>query len=104
PQILAGDFNSLHAWPMLQSLTAERNGGPPAFRDAWLEAKQRVGTGQTFHWSFGLPGPRIDYILVRPRCVIASVTTAGAPTGGVFPSDHFALIADLDLSRRDGGI
>jgi len=100
PQILAGDFNSLHAWPTVRSLTANRNAGPPAFRDAWLEARSRVGSGQTFHWGSGLRGPRIDYILVRPGWPILRAMTSGAATGGVFPSDHFALIADLDPLPR----
>jgi len=102
PQILAGDFNSLHDWPLVRSLTANRNPGPPAFRDAWLEARSEEGVGTTFHWGFGLPGPRIDYILVRPRCQIPTAMTSGAASGRAFPSDHFALTADLQLeTQRD---
>jgi len=97
PQVLVGDFNSPPGGPLLRALTAGDDADPAILHDAWLEARQRVGTGQTFHWGFGLPGPRIDYILVRPRWPILLGRTAGAPKGGIFPSDHFALIADLDM-------
>ena len=104
PQILVGDFNSPPAGPLLRALTAGDDTNPATLHDAWLEARLRQGTGQTFHWGFGLPGPRIDYILVRPRLPVPTAMTAGAATGGVFPSDHFALIADLDLTHLGGGI
>jgi hypothetical protein len=97
PQILVGDFNSLPSWPLVRSLTAERNGGPPPLRDAWREADTRTGPQGTFHWGFGLPGPRLDYILVRPRCTVMRVETLGARIGGVYPSDHFALAAEVEL-------
>jgi len=97
PQILVGDFNCLPSWPLVRTLTAERNGGPPPLRDAWRDADARTGPRGTFHWGFGLPGPRLDYILVRPRCAVRSVETLGARIGGVFPSDHFALAAEMEL-------
>ncbi|HYQ88471.1 MAG TPA: endonuclease/exonuclease/phosphatase family protein, partial [Candidatus Binatia bacterium] len=98
PQILVGDFNAPSSWPLVRSLTAERNGGIPPLRDAWRDAAVRTGPAGTFHWGFGLPGPRLDYILVRPRCAITRVETLGSRIGGAFPSDHFALVAELELS------
>jgi endonuclease/exonuclease/phosphatase family metal-dependent hydrolase len=47
-----------------------------------------------------LPDSRIDYILTGPhrqgRGRVRSVELAGtAPVDGVWPSDHFAVVADL---------
>jgi endonuclease/exonuclease/phosphatase family metal-dependent hydrolase len=97
-QILAGDFNCPPAGRLVRTLTAPRRTQPPAFRDAWPEARERKGAGRTFHAGFGLPGPRVDYILVRPHCTIASATTHGSRTGGMFASDHSALAAELELT------
>jgi endonuclease/exonuclease/phosphatase family metal-dependent hydrolase len=100
PQILAGDFNSTPAGAVVRSLLAGRNAGPPAFHDAWIEARRQGGTGRTFHWGFGLPGPRLDYILVRPLCPVLTASTSAVKTGGVFASDHAAFTAELELPTR----
>lgn len=46
-----------------------------------------------------IPSSRIDYILVglprKGRGKVESVGLAGAMTDGVWPSDHFAVVADL---------
>ena len=97
PQILTGDFNSTPTGPVVRALLTSRNGGPPAFRDSWIEAKRRSGSGRTFHWGFDLPGPRIDYILVRPLCSVIEAGTSSFKTGSIFASDHAAFTADLDL-------
>jgi endonuclease/exonuclease/phosphatase family metal-dependent hydrolase len=98
PQILVGDFNAPPSWPLVRSLTVERNGGIPPLRDAWRDAAVRTGPAGTFHWGFGLPGPRLDYILVRPRGAVSSAAVLGSRIDGIFPSDHFALVAELELS------
>jgi endonuclease/exonuclease/phosphatase family metal-dependent hydrolase len=98
PQLLVGDLNCPPAGPLVRRLTADRSSDHPAFRDAWLDAKVREGSGRTFHWGFGLPGPRVDYILVRPQCLVSSATASEARIGGIFASDHFALAAELVLT------
>ena len=65
--------------------------------DAWLEARQREGRGWTFHWGVGWSGPRLDYIMVRPQPKVERAMTLGSRTEKVFPSDHFAVVADLEL-------
>ena len=46
---------------------------------------------------------RIDHILARPGRPGAALTVRGAflagdrPIDGLYPSDHFAVVADLDL-------
>jgi endonuclease/exonuclease/phosphatase family metal-dependent hydrolase len=100
PQILVGDFNALSGGRLLRSLRAGGDNGHPTLRDAWLEARERVGSGRTFHWGFGLPGPRLDYILVRPRCAVVRAMTVGGQMGHGNPSDHLALSADLELAGQ----
>ena len=99
PQILVGDFNSTPTGPVIRALLGNRKGGLPAFHDAWVEARLRDGPGHTYHWAFGLPGPRLDYILVRPLCPVLSATTL-VKRGRVFASDHAALTVDLELAQH----
>ncbi len=100
PQILAGDFNSSPGGTVMRLLLASRKVGPPAFHDAWLEARHRGGTGRTFHWGLGLPGPRLDYILLRPLSPVLNAATSSVRTGRVFASDHAAFAAELEVSPR----
>jgi len=73
--------------------------------DAWRYAEPS-DTGFTWDHRNGyqadreLPDARIDYILVglprRGRGKVLSVELAGtAPVDGIWPSDHFAVVADL---------
>jgi endonuclease/exonuclease/phosphatase family metal-dependent hydrolase len=96
-QILVGDFNSTPAGPVIRALLQSRSGGLPAFHDVWVEARLRDGPGSTYHWAFGLPGPRLDYILVRPPYPVLSASTASVRRGHIFASDHHALTAELDV-------
>jgi endonuclease/exonuclease/phosphatase family metal-dependent hydrolase len=93
-QILTGDFNSRPRGALLRVLTAHDDGA--GFQDSWWVAAHRVGTGATFNWGLGLPGPRIDYVLTRPgmRVREAIVSGPGMPTR---PSDHWAFTAELEL-------
>ena len=91
PQILTGDFNSTPGGRVLRALL---EGG---FQDAWEVATHRVGTGQTFHWGYGLPGPRLDYFLLRSAVPVMTMSTSPVRGLRAYPSDHAALTADLDL-------
>jgi endonuclease/exonuclease/phosphatase family metal-dependent hydrolase len=100
-QILAGDFNALPSGPLLRSLTGMGTLRGRAFQDVWTVARSGA-RGGTFHWGLGLPGPRLDYVLVRPPCAIDSVRTVGARVGRVLPSDHYAVVADLRIGDPGG--
>jgi len=95
-QILAGDFNATPNGALVRSLTAG-GGGRDALHDTWAEAARREGSGGTFHWGMGAPGPRIDYILVRPGERVRSATTKSAPAGSPHASDHDALLVELEI-------
>ena len=97
PQILAGDFNTVPWGPLVRLLREGGDDPSKGFHDAWLEAGKREGRGWTFHWGVGWSGPRLDYIMVRPQPKVERAMTLGSRTEKVFPSDHFAVVADLEL-------
>jgi hypothetical protein len=103
-EILAGDFNALPSGPLLKSLAGADAPRARAFQDVWTGARSGP-KGGTFHWGLGLPGPRLDYVLVRPPCTIESVRIAGTRVGRILPSDHYAVVADLriDDPHDEGG-
>ena len=97
PQILLGDFNSLPNGPLLRLLRAGGEDRSMAFRDAWNDARVREGRGRTFHWGFGWTGPRLDYVMVRPRVTVLRATVIEGKRGGIYSSDHAALTVDVEL-------
>jgi len=102
PQILVGDFNTLRRGPLFRRLIRTQENGTPVVLDAWLEARKRERGPGSFHWGYGLPWPRVDYILLRPRCEVSRAAIVGERIGGIFPSDHYAVVADLDVCHGDG--
>jgi endonuclease/exonuclease/phosphatase family metal-dependent hydrolase len=117
--LLAGDFNaspdaaSMRFWRGLQSLA----GVSVSYRDAW-QTLHPDDPGHTFslrnpNLSAGTwpqeTGRRIDYLLVRcvghgptlnvARCALL----ADRPVDGVWPSDHFGVVADLTPPDRPPG-
>ncbi|HEY1382096.1 MAG TPA: endonuclease/exonuclease/phosphatase family protein [Dongiaceae bacterium] len=118
PTIIAGDFNarpdaaSIRFLSGLQSL----NGRSVHYHDAWAVAGE--GPGHT--WSCGNPNAasvmdqivrqpgcrrRIDYVFVgswhahpQAQCRIESARLVfDQPTDGLWPSDHFGVLVDLDI-------
>ncbi len=112
PAVLCGDFNAepdADEIRMLRGLTT-----CPVedvwFHDAWLVA----GDGSAGHsWDNANPHAaqeaepdrRIDYVFVGPAGrdragqVLDCHLAGNAPVDGVWPSDHFAVVADLRYSR-----
>jgi endonuclease/exonuclease/phosphatase family metal-dependent hydrolase len=108
--IVAGDFDadpdaaSIRFWTGRQSL----EGTSVCYRDAWESANPHT-PGDTFTPENPLvadpdwPFRRIDYILVRcgehggPTLTITDCRRIFVqPTDGVWVSDHFGLVADLE--------
>jgi endonuclease/exonuclease/phosphatase family metal-dependent hydrolase len=111
--VLLGDFNdtpdssSVRFWTGRQSLEDLS----VAYQDAW-EAKRAVEAGHTFTPSNPLvragemplePGRRIDYIMIRsgihgPTLEVAECRRVlTRPLAGVWASDHFGVMADLQV-------
>jgi endonuclease/exonuclease/phosphatase family metal-dependent hydrolase len=117
--VLAGDFDdppdaaSIRFWTGRQSL----EGTSVAYEDAW-EVAHPGEAGHTFSPRNPLVsagemalerGRRIDYVMVRcgvhgPRLEVAGCELAfDGPADGVWASDHFGVVADLELPRRPPG-
>jgi endonuclease/exonuclease/phosphatase family metal-dependent hydrolase len=117
--VLAGDFDdppdaaSIRFWTGRQSL----EGASVCYEDAW-EAVHPGEAGHTFSPRNPLVaagemalerGRRIDYVMVRcgvhgPRLEVAGCELAfDQPVEGVWASDHFGVVADLELPRRPPG-
>ncbi len=87
PVILAGDFNSAPDKPTHDILTK-------ALQDAWESAPIHHGPPKTFQGFTGHPTERIDWILYR-GLKPDDVSTITTHHGAVYPSDHFAVVADF---------
>ncbi len=108
PPILCGDFNAEPASEEIRMLTGLTSCPVEGlvFHDAWLAAG---GGGPGHTWDNANPyvrvelepNRRIDYILVgwpeaRGAGHVVECRVAGnAPVGGVWPSDHHAVLAEL---------
>ena len=118
PTVIAGDFNATPDAASIRYLTGRQSlGGRSAcYHDAWAVA----GDGPGYTWSVDNPNGRseidalirqpghrrrIDYILTgswdahpKAYCRVDTVRLAfNEPTGGIWPSDHFGVLADLDI-------
>ena len=93
--VVTGDFNAMaetsETW-----LAATGRG----LRDAWLLAGERIGPPRTSSDfrppELANPG-RIDWILVGGPVAVRSVETVVDHDGGRYPSDHYPVVARLDL-------
>ncbi len=108
PPVVTGDFNAepgSDELRLLGGLLADPAVPGLVLLDSWRYADPR---DPGFTWDLRnpyqddslIPNSRIDYILVglpwEGRGRVESVRLAGnAPVHGVWPSDHFAVVADL---------
>lgn len=92
--ILTGDFNAPPESRVHTLLSAH-------LADAWTAASRRSGPEATFHDFTGKPQRRIDWILFR-GLTATSAKTVTTQRDGRYPSDHFPVIAEFELSSRPG--
>jgi endonuclease/exonuclease/phosphatase family metal-dependent hydrolase len=111
PAILVGDFNAepeSNEIRFLRGLHAIGSRGA-YFCDAWTRAGAGAeGATWTEHNAYsgpwGLPNRRIDYIFVAapgargPGAVRSCRVVCNEAVGGVWPSDHFGVFAQLSLT------
>ncbi|MER6677815.1 endonuclease/exonuclease/phosphatase family protein [Streptomyces sp. NPDC000983] len=97
PVIVTGDFNAEPGSPELRPLA-------DGFRDAWAESGTTADAA-TWDWhpelpyrQKALPEPvRIDHIrLAGPVTARAAHRAGDRPVDGTWPSDHAAVVADVD--------
>jgi endonuclease/exonuclease/phosphatase family metal-dependent hydrolase len=90
--VLVGDFNTTADSRAHASLAT-------ALIDAWIATAKRSGPEGTFHGFTGKSDRRIDWILFRG--IQANwVKTITTHRDGVYPSDHFPVLAELELPAR----
>jgi endonuclease/exonuclease/phosphatase family metal-dependent hydrolase len=99
-EVLTGDLNSTPRGVTLETLLFDPATGQGRYEDAWRAARERFGPGGTFHAGLGLPGPRIDFILVRPGIAVAKAEVIPGRVGSMFPSDHCALVVEFEAAAR----
>jgi endonuclease/exonuclease/phosphatase family metal-dependent hydrolase len=95
-EVLTGDFNSMPRGITLRTLLFDPGTGAGRYVDAWRAARERFGPHWTFHAGFGVGGPRIDYVLVRPGTRVASAEVIPGRAGARLASDHCALVVELE--------
>ncbi len=117
PPILLGDFNAEPDSDEMRFLRGlcPLGGASVYFADAWAataDADPTRGPGFTYHRRnpYALrtrePSRRIDYVYVRgpDRTLrgepLAAWLALDEPTDGVWPSDHAAVVADVQLGGR----
>jgi endonuclease/exonuclease/phosphatase family metal-dependent hydrolase len=92
PVVVTGDFNTGEANPATRAMLA-------AFRDTFRVAHPNateVGTANAF--KFGqTTGEKIDYIFVDADTGVLSAEILRTSTDGRYPSDHFPVIARIQL-------
>jgi endonuclease/exonuclease/phosphatase family metal-dependent hydrolase len=95
PILLLGDFNDLPGSEVHQTL--RKPFGP--FNDSWqMMGKAEDQHSYTQHGFTGVPSKgRIDWILVTSEFRILEVSVVRDHKAGRYPSDHFPLLADLQL-------
>ena len=118
PTIIAGDFNATPDAACIRYLTGRQSLGGRSvnYHDAWAIA----GDGPGHTWNIDNPNARteidavirqpghrrrIDYVFVggwdtHPTAycrVTAAELAFTEPTDGIWPSDHFGVLADLDI-------
>jgi len=91
PFILTGDFNSIPDSPPYTAFTA-------MLRDSRLDAGGRTGPdGTNSGFRGSTEGRRIDWILYRGALKVSESETVIYTRDGRYPSDHFPVLAVLDL-------
>jgi len=120
PTIIAGDFNAMPDAASIRYLSGLQSLGGRSvhYHDAWAVAGQ--GPGHT--WTFDNPNAkavigqivrqadhrrRVDYVFVgswhaHPKAharIRAATLAFDQPVGGVWASDHFGVVVDLDVGR-----
>ena len=112
PPVILGDFNAAPDADEIRFLRGRTSldGRTVYFADAWAVAAE--GPGHTYDRRNPYarrsrePSARLDYVFVRGPDArlrgepIAARLALDAPTAGVWPSDHYAVVADIYAAPR----
>lgn len=93
PVLLFGDFNAPAGGEVYQSLTE-------TLHDVWTDAGELRGPETTVHGYGKYEGARIDWILYRFLGEVLWAETVTDRPNGLFPSDHYPVLAVFSLTER----
>jgi endonuclease/exonuclease/phosphatase family metal-dependent hydrolase len=124
PSIIAGDFNSSHDAACIRYMSGLQSidGRSVKYHDAWDIA----GEGPGYTWTIDNPNARlemdrivrqpnyrrrIDYVFVgswdaHPNAyarIIGASLAFNHPSNGIWLSDHFGVVADLEIGNQNQG-
>lgn len=110
PVVVTGDFNAGEDNPAIRDMKGADNpgGGYPAgtrnpiplvdtFRELYPDA---TGVGTFNGFEGNTDGPKIDYIFVEPGTKVLEAEILRDNDNGQYPSDHFPVLARIDLPAR----
>lgn len=105
PVVLLGDLNAEVSMPTMEALFGA------GFSDGWGAAGEAPGETCCFSQDLADPGTvldqRIDYVLVSDGLEVIAVERVGADEadriGGLWPSDHAGVVADVTLEAAEPG-
>jgi endonuclease/exonuclease/phosphatase family metal-dependent hydrolase len=93
--VVMGDFNAVAGFSGTWEMATSQG-----LRDAWRVAEAREGPAVTSN-GFGPPPDdwegRIDWILVGGPVSVPSIATVVHSVGGRYPSDHYPVLATLEI-------
>jgi endonuclease/exonuclease/phosphatase family metal-dependent hydrolase len=98
PVLLVGDFNANAGRNRAFDILTRDN----FFADSWQQAKERRNEGLNSFNGFKPPrrnDERIDWILTRGKVEVSRAEIVSFERNGQFPSDHFPVVAWLNLVR-----
>lgn len=102
PVVLAGDFNCLpetEPWKILTGQIGDKCKGDFPLSDCWQALDMTEASGGTSHSFTGQPENRIDWILVSSHFDVRAVERLEYNQAGRYPSDHFPILATLELKH-----
>lgn len=100
PTVVTGDFNTPQGGVVHSKFLGPSNDGLK-LSDVWEMTDNHIGDQvQTFNgWRDSFTGDRrIDWILVTPEFKAKSAEVITYTKDGQFPSDHFPVVAELELT------
>jgi endonuclease/exonuclease/phosphatase family metal-dependent hydrolase len=112
PPVLLGDFNAVPDSDEIRFLRGRTTleGRSVYFADCWGATEESAGYTYDRKNPYALrshePSSRFDYVFVRGPDArlrgepIAARLALDQPVGGVWPSDHFAVVADIHAAPR----
>lgn len=98
PTILMGDMNARPSSRPIRFLSKNMHGYSDVHLSSVFSGEQAKELRNTYHgFRGGLRGPTLDYIFVSDDIKVIRAYADTSSVGGKYPSDHYPLVAELQL-------